>query len=239
MAPPAPPPAPPPADDASVAVPAMFACVGMGIGAIAFGAGYGARSYFSTAAYKELVEKFPDLPTAEAEAAARKGATRAFLGGTALCGAFGLGAIITARMYGIKSAADFAEEIKKWLPTQAKLEVRCGAHPHFFRSLSLTRSLASRINTDGGGAEDRAAAADGDGAPAGRAQRGERPVPKERARPAVERARAELDQGADDDGGGEEINRAARGDGDTNAAQKVRRRSGGAAELSSVVHRCV
>ena len=88
-------------------------------------------------------------------------------------------------------------------------------------SLSLTRSLASRINTDGGGAEDRAAAADGDGAPAGRAQRGERPVPKERARPAVERARAELDQGADDDGGGEEINRAARGDGDTNAAQKV------------------
>ena len=84
---PAPPPAPPPADDASVAVPAMFACVGMGIGAIAFGAGYGARSYFSTAAYKELVEKFPDLPTAEAEAAARKGATRAFLGGTALCGA--------------------------------------------------------------------------------------------------------------------------------------------------------
>ena len=85
MAPPAPPPAPPPADDASVAVPAMFACVGMGIGAIAFGAGYGARS-FSTAAYKELVEKFPDLPTAEAEAAARKGATRAFLGGTALCG---------------------------------------------------------------------------------------------------------------------------------------------------------
>ena len=146
MAPPAPPPAPPPADDASVAVPAMFACVGMGIGAIAFGAGYGARSYFSTAAYKELVEKFPDLPTAEAEAAARKGATRAFLGGTALCGAFGLGAIITARMYGIKSAADFAEEIKKWLPTQAKLEVRCGAHPHFFRWLSLTRSLASRTN---------------------------------------------------------------------------------------------
>ena len=146
MAPPAPPPAPPPADDASVAVPAMFACVGMGIGAIAFGAGYGARSYFSTAAYKELVEKFPDLPTAEAEAAARKGATRAFLGGTALCGAFGLGAIITARMYGIKSAADFAEEIKKWLPTQAKLEVRCGAHLHFFRSLSLTRSRSLALS---------------------------------------------------------------------------------------------
>ena len=142
MAPPAPPPAPPPADDASVAVPAMFACVGMGIGAIAFGAGYGARSYFSTAAYKELVEKFPNLPTAEAEAAARKGATRAFLGGTALCGAFGLGAIITARMYGIKSAADFAEEIKKWLPTQAKL--RCAAAPICIFPVALARPPLTR-----------------------------------------------------------------------------------------------
>ena len=148
MAPPAPPPAPPPADDASVAVPAMFACVGMGIGAIAFGAGYGARSYFSTAAYKELVEKFPDLPTAEAEAAARKGATRAFLGGTALCGAFGLGAIITARMYGIKSAADFAEEIKKWLPTQAKLEVRAARSPKNSLVLcSLALSLLAQTQT--------------------------------------------------------------------------------------------
>ena len=48
-------------------------------------------------------------------------------------------------MYGIKSAADFAEEIKKWLPTQAKLEVRAAPICIFSRcsrSLALSRSLA-------------------------------------------------------------------------------------------------
>lgn len=100
----------------------MIGFCGVGLGAFGFGAGYGARSYFSTAAYKDLVEKFPEIPTAEAEQLARSGATRAFLGGTALAGLMGLGAVMTARAYGIKSAADFGDEIKKWLPTQARLE---------------------------------------------------------------------------------------------------------------------
>ena len=120
------PPPPPPAEEFNVAVPAMFGFCGVGVGAIGFGAGYGARSYFTTAAYKELLEKFPDAPTAEAENLARGGATRAFLAGTALAGMMGVGAVMTARMYGITTAAQLGDEIKKWLPTQAKLEVRRG-----------------------------------------------------------------------------------------------------------------
>lgn len=114
----------PPASDASVAVPAMIGFCGVGVGAVGFGAGYGARSYFTTAAYKDLIEKFPEPPTAEVEALARGGATRAFLGGTALAACMGIGAVMTARMYGICSAAEFGDEIRKWLPTQARLEVR-------------------------------------------------------------------------------------------------------------------
>ena len=115
----------PPPDEmpASVAVPAMVGFVGAGMGAFAFGAGYGARSYFSTTAYKDLLEKFPDAPTAEAEALARHGAHRAFLGGTALAGLMGIGAVVTARAYGIKSATDLGDEIRKWLPTASHLEV--------------------------------------------------------------------------------------------------------------------
>jgi hypothetical protein len=116
-------------EEPNIAVPAMAGFVGVGVGALGFGAGYGARAYYNTAAYKDLVEKFPELPTAEAEALATTGARRAFLGGTALCGLMGLGAVMTARAYGIKSAADFGEEIKKWLPTQDRLEVR--AQPFF------------------------------------------------------------------------------------------------------------
>ena len=38
----------PPADEeVSVAVPAMIGFVGIGVGALGFGAGYGARSYFT------------------------------------------------------------------------------------------------------------------------------------------------------------------------------------------------
>ena len=104
----------PPADEeVSVAVPAMIGFVGIGVGAMGFGAGYGARSYFTTAAYKDLLEKFPEAPTAEAEALARGGASRAFLGGTALAGLMGIGALMTARAYGIRSAADFGEEGKR------------------------------------------------------------------------------------------------------------------------------
>jgi len=113
---------PPSPEEASVAVPAMVGFVGAGIGALGFGAGYGARSYYTTAAYKELLEKFPEAPGVEAEALARTGATRAFLGGTALCGLMGVGAVMTARAYGIRSAAELGDEIKKWLPTQASLE---------------------------------------------------------------------------------------------------------------------
>ena len=131
MAPAATPPAAPPAEEASIAVPAMVGFCGVGVAAVGFGAGYGSRSYFTTAAYKDLLEKFPDAPTPEVEALARSGATRAFLGGTALCGLMGVGAVLTARMYGINNAAELGDEIKKWLPTQARLEVRgCGA-PYF------------------------------------------------------------------------------------------------------------
>ena len=114
----------PASDEPSVAVPAMVGFCGVGVAAIGFGAGYGARSYFTTAAYKELVEKFPEAPTAEAEALARGGATRAFLGGTALAACMGIGAVMTARAYGITSASELGDEIRKWLPTQARLEVR-------------------------------------------------------------------------------------------------------------------
>jgi len=106
----------------SVAVPAMVGFCGVGVAAFGFGAGYGARSYYSTAAYKELLEKFPDAPTVEAENLARSGAGRAFLAGTALAGLMGVGAVAVARMNGINSAADLGDEIKKWLPTSERLE---------------------------------------------------------------------------------------------------------------------
>ena len=41
-----------------------------------FGAGFGSASYRRSAAFKDLIEKFPDPPTAEAEQLARSGATR-------------------------------------------------------------------------------------------------------------------------------------------------------------------
>ena len=107
--------------DASIAVPAMIGFCGFGIGAMGFGAGYGMRSYKTSVAYKDLIEKFPEVPTAEAEAFAKHGATRAFMGGTLLAGLMGLGAVAVARANGIKSAADLGDEIKKWLPTREGL----------------------------------------------------------------------------------------------------------------------
>ena len=44
---------------ADVAVPAMVGFVGAGVAALGFGAGYGARSYRSSLAYKELVVREP------------------------------------------------------------------------------------------------------------------------------------------------------------------------------------
>jgi hypothetical protein len=64
------------------------------------------------------------VPTAEAEALAVSGARRAFVGGTALAGLMGVGAIMVARANGIQSAGDLGDAIKKWLPTEAHLEVR-------------------------------------------------------------------------------------------------------------------
>lgn len=112
-----------PEESKDIAVPAMVGFVGAGVAALGFGAGYGARSYRSSVAYKELMEKFPEVPTAEAEALAVSGARRAFLGGTALAALMGIGAVMTARANGIQSANDLGEAIKKWLPSEARLEV--------------------------------------------------------------------------------------------------------------------
>jgi hypothetical protein len=112
-----------PPGDASMAVPAAVAFGVGGAMAFGFGAGFGARSYTASNAYKELLEKFPDKPTPEAEALAKSGATKALLAGTALAGLMGVGAVMFARSYGVNSAADFADEIKKWLPTREGLQV--------------------------------------------------------------------------------------------------------------------
>lgn len=89
---------------------------------IGFGVGYGTSAYRRSAAFKDLIEKFPDPPTAEAEALARSGAGRALLGGTALAGLMGAGAVLAARSNGIRTTQDLADEIKKWLPTREALE---------------------------------------------------------------------------------------------------------------------
>lgn len=99
-------------------VPAVAGLVGAGAVAVGFGAGYGARSWKSSAAYKELIEKFPEAPTLEAEAAARAGAGRALMAGTALAGLMGLGAIAVAKSYGINNIQQFGDEIKRWLPSK-------------------------------------------------------------------------------------------------------------------------
>jgi len=103
-------------------VPAIFGFCGAGFAAVGFGAGFGASSYRRSAAFKELVEKFPDPPTAEAEQLARSGATRALAAGTALAGLMGVGAVVVARSQGIMTAQDLADAIKTWLPTREGLE---------------------------------------------------------------------------------------------------------------------
>ena len=104
-------------------VPTIFGFCGAGFAAVGFGAGFGASSYRRSAAFKELVEKFPDPPTAEAEQLARSGATRALAAGTALAGLMGVGAVVIARSQGIMTAQDLADAIKTWLPTREGLEV--------------------------------------------------------------------------------------------------------------------
>jgi len=122
--------------------PAAFATGAAGAMAFGFGAGYGARSYSASTAYKELLEKFPDKPTPEAEALARSGAMRAFVAGTALAGAMGFGVVMLARSYGVHSTADFAEEVKKWLPTKEKLEDSAAKLEPLQRSVSASLQTA-------------------------------------------------------------------------------------------------
>ncbi|KAL1515956.1 hypothetical protein AB1Y20_002569 [Prymnesium parvum] len=131
--------APPPP---SSVVPGAIAFGVAGAMAFGFGAGFGARSYTSSAAYKELIEKFPDAPTAEAEAFARTGARRSLAAGTVLAGMMGAGAVLFARANGVHSAADFAEEIKKWLPTKAAIESQVAP-----RIEPLQRSLSASLQT--------------------------------------------------------------------------------------------
>jgi len=115
-----------PSDDAagpsSSGLPLMAGFVGAGIAAMGFGAGFGASAYRRSNAFKELLEKFPDPPTAQAEQLARSGATRAFLAGTGLAGLMGVGAVMVARSQGITTTQDLAEAIKSYLPTKEGLE---------------------------------------------------------------------------------------------------------------------
>lgn len=108
----------------SAAIPTAMAFGASAIAALGFGAGYGSRIYNTSTAFKELLEKFPEPPTPQAEALARAGAGRAFVYGTGVAGLMGIGALAVARSYGITSAADFGEEAKKWLPSAAGLESR-------------------------------------------------------------------------------------------------------------------
>jgi len=113
-----------PTESDSGVVPAAVAFGVAGSMAFGFGAGFGARSYSASNAYKDLLEKFPEPPTPEAEALARSGASKALAAGTVLAGLMGVGAVMYARSQGINSAQDFAEEIKKWLPTREGLEAQ-------------------------------------------------------------------------------------------------------------------
>ena len=120
------------------------AVIGMGVTgimAMSFGAGYGARSFESSRAYKDLLEKFPDAPAPEAEAMARRGATRAFLAGTGLAAAMGVGAVALARAYGIKDVRDLGDEVRRWLPSHQTLrsQVEPGAE-------QLKRSISNTID---------------------------------------------------------------------------------------------
>jgi len=109
-------------EDPSVVAPAVALFGISGCLALGFGAGYGARSYSTSQAFKDLLEKFPEPPTPEAQAFARSGATRALLAGTGLAALMGAGAVAIARSYGVKSAADFGTAVSCWLPSRERLQ---------------------------------------------------------------------------------------------------------------------
>ena len=163
----------PPEDGAgpSGSVPVIFAFCGAGIAAMGFGAGYGASAYRRSNAFKELLEKFPEPPSAEAEQLARSGAGRAFLYGTGLAGLMGVGAVMAARANGIRSAQDLADAIKSWLPSREGLEVWLAA---LLSCLPRTRAEprvrpCTPVLSGLHGSQARALAADGHRALASRA----------------------------------------------------------------------
>jgi len=103
-------------------VPSLLAFGTGGVLAVGFGAGYGAQSYGNSNVYKELIEKFPEPPSAEAEALARSGAARALFAGTGLAALMGVGAVALARSYGIRTIDDLADEARRWLPSKSTLQ---------------------------------------------------------------------------------------------------------------------
>jgi len=123
-------------------LPAMAAFGTCGILAMGFGAGYGMRAYEKSAAFKDLMEKFPEAPTAEAEALARTGATRALALGTGLAGLMGVGALMVARSYGIKTIDDFAEEARRLLPARQQLKENFDRLEPLQRTISETMQSA-------------------------------------------------------------------------------------------------
>ena len=125
---------------ATPVAPAVAAFGTCGVIAFGFGAGYGLRGYERSAAFKELVEKFPKPPTPEMEAFARSGASRALLAGTALAGLMGVGAILVARAYGITSIGHLGDEARRWLPSRQQLEETVAP-----RLEPLTRTASSKL----------------------------------------------------------------------------------------------
>eukprot|EP00967_Tisochrysis_lutea_P156078 scaffold313810_cov37-Tisochrysis_lutea.AAC.1 len=121
-------------------IPAIAAFSTCGALAMGFGAGYGTRSFYSSEGYKELIEKFPEQPTAEMEAMARRTGVRALIAGTGLAALMGVGAVMTARAYGITTIAQVGDEARRWLPTTERMrsEVTPKIEP---LQRSLSRSL--------------------------------------------------------------------------------------------------
>jgi len=131
-------------------LPTIVGFCGAAIASVGFGVGYGASAYRRSTAFKDLIEKFPEPPTAEAEALARSGAGRALMGGTFLAGLMGAGAVLTARANGIQTTQDLADEIKKWLPTREALEASVAP-----RLEPLQRTITEHMQPMVGRARDR------------------------------------------------------------------------------------
>ena len=120
-------------------VPTVAGLAGAGMMAVGFGAGYGARAWNNSEAKRELLEKFPEQPTLEAEALARRGAFRAFAAGTALAGLMGVGAVFVARSYGITSMQQFGAPRQGSNPGRA--DFARDQRPHATALLSIWSAL--------------------------------------------------------------------------------------------------